>query len=415
MKPLLLLLALSLATNSALLIKRSRSSLATHTTASTSSSTATAVEKTSASSASNPSAGTALTSEQKRYAPLWEKLRAGDSSVVAGLRAAGWPEDAIRTLVITQVTEQFRARARALRPDLAKAEYWKQNPYGNLWTPESMKAFRDLGREQKALVKSLLGTDYVPPDYADNIARRYGGLPITPDQAEAIQMVEEDYRILSAEIRGPGGMIGNTLLSEDREKLAFLEKEKTADLAKILPPELLLDFELRNSPVASSLRNQLTAFSPTEEEFRQLFAIQKTADEAAGYTMGGSQAARLKSQSEADAQIKQILSPERYADYTRSKNYEYRQLYQLATRLQLPKENAAAAYDLKADYDKRLREIPRKPDPENKKAAAEARAALVAETEEQLIGLLGQRGYDAIKSSGATWISRLSPPASAKP
>ena len=409
MKPLLLLVTLSLAANAVMFFTRPAAS-----TNASSSSTRGLTSSASASVATTSNAASAGTSAKSAapespYAPLWVKLRAGDPAVVASLRAAGWPEEAIRALVEAHVNDLFRSRSRALTPDYGKAEYWRQNAYSSMWTPSLAKAWRDLNREKTATLKKLLGDDYSPTPHIQT-AQRYPNL--TPPQIEAVQMIEEDYRVLRSEVIGTNDY-NAVLLPEDREKLAYLEKEKLADLSKVVSPAELFELDLRNSNVASSLRYQLTAFDPSEEEFRKIFALQKAATDALGVTNSASSPAQRdalnKSQTAIDAQVKEILSPERYAEYVRAKDYEYRRLYQLAERLQLPKEKALAAYAVKADIEKRLREIKPTPGPDAAKTTAAARAALAAEAEQLLVESLGQRGYEAYKGSGPNWLSRLVP------
>ncbi|MGC4072044.1 MAG: hypothetical protein QM760_05920 [Nibricoccus sp.] len=410
MKPLLLLLGLSLAANAALFLTRPAPAPSSFS-----------VSTSGGSSNSRPSSAAASASSDKSavppgpYAPLWEKLRTGDASVVASLRAAGWPEEAIRALVEAQVNDLYRARSRALTPDYSKVEYWRQNPYSSTWTADTAKAWRDLNREKTAMLKKLLGDDYapVPNLYA---ADRYPNL--TPAQIETVQAIEEDYRVLRYGITGTGNDYNSILLPEDREKLAYLEKEKTADLSKVISADTQLELDLRNSNAASQLRFQLTAFDPSEEEFRKIFALQKTATDALGITYSNATAAQRealnKSQASIDAQVKEILTPERYADYTRAKDYEYRRLYQLTERLELPKDKALAAYAVKADIEKRYREIKPTPGPDGAKAAAAARSALAQEAEQLLVESLGQRGYDAYKSAGANWLTRMTPAAATR-
>jgi hypothetical protein len=398
MKPLLLLLALSLAANAALYVTRPAASRAAAEPASTS-----------GASAASASAATAPEKPASPHAAFWQSLRPDDPALVARLRAAGWPEDAIRALVTAYVQDHFRARERALFSSSSSPDYWSQSAYSARWSPEARKAQRDLAREKQTLLKSLLGSDLAPEPSFDP---RMAGL--TPAQAESITMIEEDYAVLTAEIRGDRTLGSTLLLPEDREKLAFLEKEKAADLAKVLSPEQLLDYELKNSPTATSLRYNLTAFNPSEQEFRAIFALQKQLTERLGSPFTDRSAsqrdAHTKAQTEIDAQVKQLLSPERYEDYTRAKDYDYRTLYQIAGKLQLRPENALAAYEVKTDIETRARALKPTPGPDTISAYTKARTALAQEAEKRLIEAIGQRGYEAYKANSAFWLKNLATP-----
>src|SRR4051794_25169127 len=62
-------------------------------------------------------------------ADTWELIRTADPGIVTRLRAAGFPQDVIRALIIAQVEEQFHAREKALFPDASKAQYWNDKFY----------------------------------------------------------------------------------------------------------------------------------------------------------------------------------------------------------------------------------------------------------------------------------------------
>ncbi len=398
MKPLLLLLGLSLAANAVLILARPSAPSAAPT------SPEAAASADPAKAPANPATAlpVPLQSPPNPYAAFWEKLPPGDPALAAKLRAAGWPEDAIRALVTAYVADLFRPRERAFQSSVMGQEYWRQAYFGNR-SPAATKAWRDLKHEKQALLKSLLGANYIPEPSADV---RFAGL--SPAVAESVAMIEQDYAVLTAEVRGDRTLGTTLLLPEDREKLLFLEKEKAADLAKVLSPEQLLDYELKNSTTAPSLRYNLTAFNPTEQEFRELYALQKTLTERFGSTMVGMSAserdARTKAQAGIDAQVKQLLSPERYEDYTRAKDFDYRALYQIADKLQLRPENALAAYEVKTDIETRARSL-------SYTDGRDARIALAQEAEKRLVEALGQRGYEAYKSNGAYWLRNLNPPA----
>jgi hypothetical protein len=417
MKPLVALLALSLAANAILYFSRPKPSAS----ASSSPQTA-AVEKSSSnstqspnasSSPSSPSSASTTSVSSSPHAALWEKLRSGDATIVAALRAAGWPEDAIRLLVESLVQDAYRDRFKALRPSSSVTEYWRQDAVFNRFNPEQRKASHELSREMRARLKQLLGPDYTPEQsWRDPRYARF-----TPAQAESLRLIEEDYNVLIAEARGNSSMVGRTiLLPEDREKLRFLEAEKAADIAKVLSPSELLEYDLRHSQAASTLRNTFAGLRATEEEFRALLPLQKAMHEKIGVASGNTPADRTlrdQAQREMDAAAKAVLSPARYDEYIRAKDYEYGRLVTLSDRLQLPPTAAATAYDIKADIEKRSREI-RPSGPDGMKAYQAARAELAAEAEKRLLDTLGQRGLDAYKINGAYWLTNLTPNTSAR-
>ena len=336
-------------------------------------------------------------------ADLWTQLQSGNPAAVERLRAAGFSEKEIRTLVLAQINELYRARERALFTDPTKAEYWKSDFQRAAWVPKDRRALLDLRREKEALTRQLLGADYVPERNWQET--RYSTLP--PDKAARVALIEEDYNTMIAEARGNSYGMNNVLLPEDREKIRYLEKERRAELAQTLSPEELFEYDVRNSTAASILRQQLQAFQPTEKEFREIFALRKAKDNEVGslfLNSASDREARQKVQAEIDAQLKEKLSEERYAEYVRAKDYNYQRLHQIATRLQLPPERTLAAYEVSTATTKRLREL-RSSTPADAEKIKQEQAALTAETETRLRELLGPTGYEAFKqNTGSSFI-----------
>jgi hypothetical protein len=116
-----------------------------------------------------------------------------------------------------------------------------------------------------------------------------------------------------------------------------------------------------------------------------------------------------KAEAENEAQIKQLLSPERYEDYLRSKDHDFRTFHQIAERLLLSPENAIAAYEVKADAYKRIRTLKFPESPEDLPAWNEAHAVLRQDVQKRLIETMGQRGYEAYRASNPSWMESLTP------
>src|SRR5439155_26100535 len=103
---------------------------------------------------------------------------------------------------------------------------------------------------------------------------------------------------------------------------------------------------------------------------------------------------RMEAQKLYEEQVKAALGDQRYADYQRATDYNYRQTSQLVARLGLPAETAGQVYALQKETQQRIGPIFG-----NRELSPEARneqiSALAAEVETKLIGALGGvRGYE---------------------
>src|SRR6185436_834746 len=82
---------------------------------------------------------------------------------IGNLRAIGCPEETVRDIIITDISKLFARRRAALRAQTQPYKFWQagdalQNDYGS--NPDLQRRLQELDREQRTLVKQLLGVDY---------------------------------------------------------------------------------------------------------------------------------------------------------------------------------------------------------------------------------------------------------------
>ena len=162
------------------------------------------------------------------------------------------------------------------KPD-AKKNWWK-NDDDWFWggqTREQRTAIRALQAEMKAESERVLGADPAA-EARDNpwMERQYGFA--APEKREALQQLEQDYNELSNDLRRESK---GFQMPSDAEKARFLQEEKRRDLAAILSPEELAEYERRQSRTAQNLRWQMTQMDATEAEYLAIFEIRKEFDE----------------------------------------------------------------------------------------------------------------------------------------
>ncbi len=366
-----------------------------------------------AAAAEKSTAGAAAANAPLRQA--WSELQTGDlKTLVARLKAAGFSNSMIRSIVAAQVGEQFAARRKELLGQQEEQPFWKSGRNG-MMDPKAMAALREIGREQTDLLKSLLGPDNIPGSDEMNAwqRRQFGNL--APEKLAQLQSINSDYSELQQDIYMKTNGI---FLPEDREKLAFLEKEKLADIAKTLTPQELEDFQLRSSQTANNLRNQLAGFNASEAEFRALYQAAAAVD--AKYGTAGPLGPRnpgdyQSRQAELLAQAQAVLSPERFADYKLATDPQSQQVSRLVARLELPPATTQQVVALQQDIQNRARAI----QTNRELPAAERTAQLTALQQEattKLSTTLTPRGLEAYKQNGGFWLQGLQPrPASATP
>lgn len=365
-------------------------------------------EKSAGSTGSSTAAASAASdaAQTTQLAQSWSELQAGDlKTLPERLRAAGFSPSMIRAIVAAQVNEQFSARRKELLGNQAEQPFWKNQRYGGM-DPKTMTALRDLGKEQMTLMKSLLGDSAPGNDEMNAWQRRQFG-NLSSEKLAQLNIINTDYNELTSEIHMKANGI---MLPEDREKLAYLEKEKLADIAKTLTPQEFEEFQLRSSPTAQQLRSQLTTFNASEPEFRALFKATAAIDEKYGFVNGviRNPSDYQSRQAELLAQAKAVLSPERFADYKLATDPQSQQVSRLVARLELPPATTQQVVSLQQDFQNRQRALMtnRALTPADRTAQ---QAALLQEATAKLTTTLTPRGLEAYKQNGGYWLESLKP------
>ena len=332
---------------------------------------------------------------------------------IQNLRDFGCPEETVRDIIITDIAKLYGRRKAALRWHAQGDKFWLPNEAAE--TPEYRLAQRMLEQEQRELVKSLLGVELKRElaRYTGEEAYQQAHISFLPaGKQSAVLEVQDKYADLEQEIyfhsRG-------VFLDEDQEAIKRLQRERDAELAKTLAPEELFEYQLRNSDTANGLRASLGGLNPSQEEFRKLFALQQTFDEQFNAAFNSadenSLEIRARAQQEAqaafDAETQKALGPERFAEYERTQDGDYRTLRQMTERFNLPGETANAVYDMKlaAERQKQLVELnPGLTEPQRTAMLA----AIANETGRGIAGLMGDDVYKAYHRNGGQWIDGLS-------
>lgn len=357
-----------------------------------------------------PESPAAATSTPKAPLPpkadsiLLAALESGDlPALVARLRREGFPPDIIRAIVGAELGELFITRRKELDPEEETRPFWKTRPLD----PKINAELSRLSREHAKLLRDVLGDDAQDPLALAAQNRRFDGVP--PEKLDKMKRIMRDYDDMRSDayaVAYAGGMAP----AANREKLAAIDKAQREDIAQLLSPAELLEYNLRSSPTAAGLRNQLSAFQPSEAEFRTLYQLQAAFNEQNGNPFGPMSPEQMRQRTEAQKQlteqIKAALGPERAADYVRASDPNYRQTSQLVARLQLPTETSNQVWSVQQDIQQRSRALAA-----NSSLSTEERtqqlAALTNEAEAKISATLGARGFESYKQYGGQWMQQL--------
>lgn len=358
-------------------------------------------------------AGAAVASApQAKDAPLkpeiWSGLLGTDlAGTLARLRAEGFPVSVQRAILSALVAEQFADRHKAIAAMIGAVPWWRGNLFGSASGAKIIAERQKLQREEKEVLDNLLGVDSGVSAFARaEQIKQYGNLP--PEKLSELSRIASDYNELMSEVRNAANGI---LLPEDRDKLAYLEKEKRADIVATLTPDELLEYDMRNSPVASTLRYRLSAFNPTEDEFRAIFKVTQAASAQfadGNYELMTPEQRQSYGRIEGDVmkQLESVLPPDRYAELKQKADPAYIQANAIATRLNLPATAAADIVAVQKDIQQRASTLRQDATLTPADRATQLKA-LGDEAVVRLTPTLGDAGVAAYRQSGGGWINNL--------
>jgi hypothetical protein len=285
---------------------------------------------------------------------LWSVIATNDlRMLIERLRAAGFPPFTIRAIVNAEVDARFESRYHEAYGTTDKLPFWKPDMMsGGFSRPEQWEKVSRLYRERSQLLRELLGDDigsYAADPTAEQ-RRRFGNLP-APKIAR-LQQINDDYDEMEMQLRSATQGI---TLPEDREKFALLQRERKADLAAILSPQELEEYEMRSNWQFARLRQTMTLMDATEAEFRAIFRAEKAREErlrnlraeeavAAGAYRNDPSSAEVHAMA---MELKAALGEQRYAEYSRASNNEFQQLSRIGQRDNVPQETLLRAFSVR--------------------------------------------------------------------
>ena len=334
----------------------------------------------------------------------WAALQTPDLAALAQrLGETGFPKDIIRAIVRVLVNEQFAARRHAITNDDGTRAFWKD---ASSDLKSQLAQFR-LSLEQEKTSRDLLGADARASDPLTQARQqaRFGHL--SQEKIDAVQLLVSEFDRKRSELYYEKGAFNQ----EDSKQI---DSTLRAALAGILSPADLVEYDLRNSNTGRTLRTELAAFNPTEEEFRAIFKLRQPFDEQFSLRSGipnqEDMRRRSEAQKELNSQIATLFSPDRAVEYARSIDSNYRQTNQLVTRYELPPETTVNLWNTQKEFERRRTEIYSSGSGLTPEQRTQQLTALQQEAITRVTPLLGNSNrLTAYKQYGGSWIDSLVP------
>lgn len=319
----------------------------------------------------------------------WSQLESSDfQQYMANLRGIGCPEETVRDLVLAEVNKLYAPKFAALIGQAQHYDYWK--PASKKARESLTKQLEALRNEKRELLKALLG---IEADPSEEWAR------ITVDE-----LIEQGrFAFLSADKQKlVRDIMAKYSLDTDTDPKRMREKRRE-ELAQVLSPEELYQFDLRDSNASESVRNRFGSAELTEAEYKRLFDLRKAYEDEVGAVADFSDPEKARKRGEArkllEEAYKTALGEDRLKELNRYQDPSWRSLAQVGQQFSLDQQTLDRAYDyqqLASDQISRLFSDPNVP----REKRREAVNALNAELQRNLAGLLGETAYQEFRKNG---------------
>ena len=299
----------------------------------------------------------------------WSQIEADDyQTYVENLRRIGCPEETIRDLVKQDLDKLYDQRkADILSKAPARKEYWKTGNPSALSRPSSATSSQmaQLDREKNEVLGDLFGSQGMaainrpnPLARARSQSKSGYAMDFIPEETKAeLNTLEREFgsELLKKMAQGATD-------AQDMAEIRGLRTERDDRIATMLTPDQKMEYDLRKSPTSANMRLQMDGFDPSEDEFRDIFAARKAFDNEHGVVPGSSISPadaeiRQFAEQEMNDQIRTSLGDDRFQDYMRQTDYDYKSIHKITQRQGLGDNISAQVYQMKGGAEELAREI----------------------------------------------------------
>jgi hypothetical protein len=333
---------------------------------------------------------------------VWKTAGTSDEemrTLVADLRAAGFPPRVIARIVSTKLRDRVYAK-------LAEMPFWQLNAN----TRAVRKAESEARRELQRLQEELLGPAGSQLATLDPTQRRerYGDLP--DDKVAALLQIDRDYQDVAADILPSGGAINLDESQAFQEQFRAMERERRADIQAALGPEAFAAYERQNSGTAMMVMRGLRDLKVSAEEYDALFAAQKARvpDESSLVFSNLVDPAQLPATYAFNDQVRAILGEERAHTYLKSADPIYGQVARFAEQQTLTPATTYALYQLQNEAQLTMQQLNPRSGGGTSVSSADVEKArqTFADLNARLETLVGAAAANAFRSQGSGSVFR---------
>jgi hypothetical protein len=337
----------------------------------------------------------------------WRMIESEDyPAYIANLRAVGCPEKTVRDIIIADLEKLYGARRTAVYHSGAD-DFWVAGIRRELNQRRQETEVRNLDREKGGLIRQLLGVegDAAKQEFHGGIDDQELVRSFLPEEKRT--RVQELHAGWLAQINELQGQPGGIITEAQRNQIRKLAHQWPAQIAQGLTPAEAEEFWSREGATELGL----VAFSGNEKQYRALALLQKEFlfEHFDSIISDPDDPEMDQDEKAVDDQVQRLLGEKGYADYLRSKDGAFHDLFRFAEQNDLAVPLAVKAYDLKKAAELQITRV----EANQAIPAARRNAALLAisrEVEKSFRAVLGLIAYEKYVQGPGRWITNLVPP-----
>jgi len=312
----------------------------------------------------NPACRTNLVAAKAALAHLpkrfqWASLESTDyRQYISNLRAIGCPRETLKDIIIADLNSLYAKRINMLNRQLIEDElvFWRTSDLQHRGFMRQRMEIDRIEKEKRDILRQLLDLE------ADETITSIWGVS---EQMQAdMQCVPVEKRCDVAELNAHYSQLEQEVLYKARgmldpdavREIKSLRDRRDGELAKLLTPEQLFEYDLRFAGLGETILRNSPSFDFSEDEFRKVFATRQKLESEFGPhggagTVADAGAAHRRSEliSEMKDQLRAELGDARYSDYQRSQDAAFQEESQFGQIHSIPEERILMVYEVERE------------------------------------------------------------------
>ena len=330
---------------------------------------------------------------------------------VANLRAVGCPERTVRDIIVADVKQHYSAASR--ERELSQP-FWIAGRKRTEAERRNRAQSEAMDKERVELIRRLLGIeicegkDLMSPDHLEEqaLARFLLG-PMSEEHLQTLVVIASKYEKRENDLRS---RFQGITTDEDELEIGKLGGSLGRELAGVLSPVEFEEMAARLSGAKDLFggKNKLQGIVQlTPAELRAICLERARAHEFAtffDFERAETTEESVARESVFTNSVARLLGPERFADYVRAEDGEFRGVFEFTKENNLPKSTAVAVYEMRTLAETEARQI--REDAALDDAARRQRLEEIqSQVQTAVSSALGETVFERFLGHGGAWVT----------